>query len=93
MFTLQRKREARKKRNHDAWITFDNDIRSFECRVLDVSAGGAKLIADIDARVGTSFKLSVAPKSLVCAPCEVVWLRGRQIGVKFIGASSSPPKS
>jgi hypothetical protein len=93
MFTLQRKRDGRKKRNHGAWITFDDDIRSYECHVLDVSPGGAKLAADIDARVGTSFRLSVAPKSLVRRPCEVVWRRGRQIGVKFIGAPSSRGKS
>jgi hypothetical protein len=41
-------------------------IRSYECQVFDVSAGGAKLVADIDAIVGTSFRLSVAPRSL-CA--------------------------
>jgi PilZ domain len=83
MFSSKSKRDVRKKRRHGAWITFDNDIRSYECQVLDVSPGGAKLVADIDALVGASFRLSVAPDSLVRKPCEVVWRRGRQIGVKF----------
>ena len=83
MFQPKRKRDPRKKRSHLAWITFDNDIRSYECHVLDVSAGGAKLVADIDVTIGSSFRLSVAPKSLVRKPCEVVWRRGRQIGVMF----------
>jgi hypothetical protein len=83
MFLPKRKRGPRKARKHAAWITFDDDVRSYECQVFDVSAGGAKLAADIDAVVGTSFKLSVAPDSLVRKPCEVVWRRGRQIGVKF----------
>jgi PilZ domain len=83
MFLPKRKRDVRKKRHHGAWITFDGDVRSYECQVLDVSPGGAKLAADIDAIVGTSFRLSVAPHSLVRKPCEVVWRRGRQIGVKF----------
>jgi PilZ domain len=87
MFEPKRKRDVRKKRHHGAWITFDDDIRSYECQVLDVSPGGAKLAADIDAIVGTSFRLSVVPHSLVRKPCEVVWRRGRQIGVKFIGES------
>jgi hypothetical protein len=83
MFLPKRKRDVRKKRQHGAWITFDGDVRSYECQVLDVSPGGAKLAADIDAIVGTSFRLSVAPHSLVRKSCEVVWRRGRQIGVKF----------
>jgi hypothetical protein len=83
MFLPKRKRDVRKKRHHGAWITFDDDIQSYECQVLDVSPGGAKLAADIDAIVGTSFRLSAAPHSLVRKPCEVVWRRGRQIGVKF----------
>jgi hypothetical protein len=70
-------------RDHGAWITFDGDIRSYECRVPDVSAGGAKLLADVDALVGSSLRLSVAPYSLVRKPCEVVWRKGRQLGVKF----------
>jgi hypothetical protein len=98
MFLPKRKRDPRKARRHKAWITFDHDVRSFECQVFDVSAYGAKLAADIDVVVGTSFRLSVAPDSLVRKPCEVVWRRGRQIGVKFIGerlpaASSSRGKS
>jgi PilZ domain len=83
MFERKRQRDIRKKRNHGAWITFDDDIRSYECHILDVSPGGAKLAADIDASVGASFRLSVAPRSLVRKPCKVIWRRGRQIGVKF----------
>jgi PilZ domain len=91
MLQSKPKRASRKARHHGAWITFDDDIRSYECRVLDVSAGGAKLVADIDAIVGTSFKLSVAPRSLVRKPCEVVWRRGRQLGVKFTDHTKEPP--
>jgi hypothetical protein len=83
MFQSKPKRAPRKARHHGAWATFEDDIRSYECRVLDASAAGAKLVADIDAIVGSSFKLSVAPRSLVRKPCEVVWRKGRVIGVKF----------
>jgi hypothetical protein len=81
MLATKRKREPRRARQHPAWIT--DDVRSYKCQVLDVSAGGAKLIVDIDALVGSSFRLSAAPHSLVRKPCDVVWRRGRQIGVKF----------
>jgi hypothetical protein len=36
-----------------------NDIRSHECQVLDVSANGAKIVADIEAPIGSTFRLSV----------------------------------
>jgi hypothetical protein len=91
MFRPKVKRAARKVRDHGAWITFDNDIRSYECRVLDVTAGGARLLADVDALIGSSLKLSVAPHSLVRKPCEVVWRKGRQFGVKFVGNKKEPP--
>jgi hypothetical protein len=77
------KTRPRKVRDHGAWITFDGDIRSYECRVLGVSTGGAKLLADVDALDGSSFKLSVATHSLVRKPSEVVWRKGRVIGVRF----------
>jgi PilZ domain len=83
MFLPKRKRDHRNVRAHGAWITFDDGPRRYECRVLDVTAGGAKLVAQIDVVVGSSFRLSVAPFSLVCKTCEVVWRRGTQIGVKF----------
>jgi hypothetical protein len=83
MFRPKRKGAPRKVRDHGAWITFDGDIRSYECRVLGVSTGGAKLLADVDALDGSSFKLSVATHSLVRKPSEVVWRKGRVIGVRF----------
>ena len=87
----QPRSSARKARNHNAWITFDDDIRSYECHVLDISARGAKLAADIDVAIGSSLRLSVAPHSMVRKPCRVVWCRGRQIGVAFIEASNDRP--
>ena len=57
----QRRTSTRKVRDHGAWITIDGDVRSFECHVLDVSAHGAKLTADIDAQVGSMIRLSISP--------------------------------
>jgi hypothetical protein len=79
----QPRSSTRKARNHGAWITLDGDKRSHECHVLDISTGGAKLVADVDAPVGSLFKLSVTPHSIVRKPCKVAWRKGRQIGVTF----------
>jgi hypothetical protein len=57
----EHRRLVRKTRYHDAWITFDDNFQSYECKLLDISADGAKLVAEIDALVGSSFKLSATP--------------------------------
>jgi hypothetical protein len=79
----ERRRLVRRSRQHPSWISTENDIRSHECWVLDVSANGAKLIADIDAPIGSKLCLSIVPHSIVRRECEVVWRKGRMIGVKF----------
>jgi PilZ domain len=59
----QRRRLIRRTRQHEAWITFDRGVQSFECQVLDISADGAKLVTDIDAPIGTLFPLCLKPSS------------------------------
>jgi PilZ domain len=79
----ERRGLVRRSRQHSSWITIENDIRSHECRVLDVTANGAKLLADIDAPIGSKLRLSIVPHAIVRRECEVVWRKGRMIGVKF----------
>jgi hypothetical protein len=80
----QQRRRLRRTRYHSLWITFDRGVQSFECQVLDISTGGAKLVAEIDAPIGTTFRLSAAPQAVVRRRCEIVWRKGRTIGVKFV---------
>lgn len=80
----QPRSSARKVRRHSAWITLGGDI-GYECQVVDISADGAKLISDADPRIGSSLTLSASPHATVRRPCEVVWRRGRQLGVRFVG--------
>ena len=80
----ERRGLVRRSRQHLSWITIENDIRSHECRVLDVSANGAKLLADIYAPIGSKLRLSIVPNAIVRRECEVVWRKGRMVGVKFV---------
>jgi PilZ domain len=80
----ERRGLVRRSRQHLSWITIENDIRSHECRVLDVSANGAKLLADIVAPIGSKLRLSIVPNAIVRRECEVVWRKGRMVGVKFV---------
>jgi ABC-type uncharacterized transport system substrate-binding protein len=52
--------------------------------VLDVSDVGAKLIADIDVSIGSTFYLSAVPHALIRKRCKVVWRKKRMIGILFL---------
>jgi hypothetical protein len=80
----QRRSSSRKMRSHDAWITFEGDARRYECQVADISTGGAKLLSAADVSVGSYLRLSASEHAIVSKLCEVMWRRGRWIGVKFI---------
>jgi PilZ domain-containing protein len=78
------RRQPRRQTRHDtAWISLKDDIRSFDCHVLDISEDGAKLATDINAPIGSTIYLSTIPHALVRKECEVVWQRKWTIGVKF----------
>jgi hypothetical protein len=90
MLIAKQKREPRRARQQSAWIMFDDDFVSHECQVLDVSLNGAKLVAEINVAIGSTFKLSTVPHALVRQRCEVVWCRGKTFGVKFVDEINRP---
>lgn len=87
----QPRRFVRRIWQYPSWITIENDIRRHECQVVDVSANGTKLVADIDAPIGSKFRLSVVPHAVVGRECEVVWRKGRMISVKFSAEVRTSP--
>ena len=62
--TVNRRKAKRRARDHDAWLTIDGDICRFDCRVLDISADGAKVLADLDAPIGAIIHLSAVPHAI-----------------------------
>ena len=46
------KREARRRRDQWAWVTLEGDATVHDCRVLDVSQDGAKVVTHIAAEIG-----------------------------------------
>jgi hypothetical protein len=55
---------------------------SIECRVLDISRGGAKLSAAMPSAIPDRFDLAFA-ESVPTRTCRVVWRRGKLMGVRF----------
>jgi hypothetical protein len=76
------KREVRRLRRQWVWVTLDGEATVHECRVFDVSQNGAKIVIDVEAEIGTRFGLALVPNHP--RQCEVVWRRGRTLGIKFV---------
>jgi hypothetical protein len=76
------KREARRRRHQWAWVTLEGNATVHDCRVLDVSQNGAKVVTDMAAEIGARFGLALVPYRP--RQCEIVWRRGRTLGIKFL---------
>jgi hypothetical protein len=78
------KREDRRMiRHQSAWITLNGQATS-ECRIMDISKKGAKIVPDGSAPVPAHFELAfIRENDQRRHPCEVIWRRGRMVGVKF----------
>ena len=78
-------REPRRQlRKRSTWMTIDNGMTKIECIVLDVSPGGAKIVTDAAFDIRDSFELALVPEHSTRQSCEVVWRRGKTVGVKFV---------
>jgi hypothetical protein len=79
-----RRKMPRRRRHHPAWIGFEGDLRSYDCYVMDISEGGAKLVASIHPPIGSTLYFSTVPHAVARQRCIVVWKRRRLMGVQFI---------
>jgi hypothetical protein len=79
------KREQRRQLHRRlAWISADNGVTEYECHVLDLSSGGARIATDDVLDVRDRFELTLVKGHHKRELCEVVWRRGRTYGVKFL---------
>lgn len=77
-------RSTRKSVRQAGWLILEGSFAARPCTVLDLSDSGAKIetIEPVPASARLSLALSRDVRS--GRPCEVVWQRGKSIGVKFI---------
>ena len=81
------KREARKTRHatkHDAWMTLDGGFAKRNCTVLDLSAGGARVLLSDAGPVDTTLNLAFSKDVRKVTRCRLVWRKGTIIGVEFM---------
>jgi len=76
------KRGVRRARSLSAWIVTAGS-EDQECRVIDVSKNGAKVIAPVPSQVPDRFEIRFAQGAKRHRVCVVVWRRVNVIGVQF----------
>ena len=84
MAALTKKREARKSLSQPGWVTFEGGFAARQCVVQDMSSTGAKIRVDDPNVMPAQLRLAFARDARTGRACQVVWRRGKSLGVKFI---------
>jgi PilZ domain len=81
---VTKKREARKSLRQPGWITLDGGFAARPCVVQDMSTSGAKITIDDSNALPARLRLAFTRDARTGRNCEVVWRRGKVLGVKFV---------
>jgi hypothetical protein len=81
---LNKKREARKSLHQPGWVTLDGGFAARQCVVQDLSSSGAKITVDDASALTGRLRLAFSRDARTGRSCEVVWRRGKSLGVKFV---------
>ena len=79
-----KRQQVRRRRHQSAWIMLDGKKPGYKCQVADVSQSGAKITLDTAVEVGSLLDIAFVPRA-AARRCEVVWRRGKTLGIRFIG--------
>jgi hypothetical protein len=79
-----KKREARKSLRQSGWITLEGGFAARPCVVQDMSTTGAKVTIDDPNTLPAKLRLAFSRDARTGRNCEVVWRRGKSVGVKFV---------
>jgi hypothetical protein len=77
-------REARKSLQQPGWITLEGGFAVRPCVVQDMSSTGAKLTVDDPNPLPARLRLAFSRDARTGRNCEVVWRRGKAVGIKFV---------
>jgi len=76
------KRSERLVRPISAWLVTSGRANQ-ECQVLDISPKGAKVVVQAGSAIPDRFELDFFQDIDKRRMCEVIWRRGKVLGVKF----------
>ena len=66
------------------WITLEGGFAARQCVVQDMSTTGAKVTIDDPNSLPAKLRLAFSRDARTGRPCEVVWRRGKSVGIKFV---------
>jgi hypothetical protein len=82
---VTKKRDVRRSVKQAGWITLEGGFAARPCTVMDLSATGAKITLDDPSSVSASrIRLAFTRDARTGRACEVVWRRGKTLGVRFV---------
>jgi len=79
-----KKREVRKSLHQPGWIILDGGFAARRCVVQNMSATGAKITIDDPNSLPAKLRLAFARDARTGRMCEVVWRRGKTVGIRFV---------
>jgi hypothetical protein len=79
-----KKRDARRSLRQPGWITLEGGFAARQCVVQDMSTSGAMITVDNPSVLPGRLRLAFARDARTGRNCEVVWRRGKSLGVKFV---------
>lgn len=87
----ERRRFPRTEINEPAFVSTGGSV--MRCTVLNISAEGCAIEVNEPAFVPQRFRLVMANDSSLVRECQVVWIQQNRIGLSFVEATQSTPRS
>ncbi len=81
------RKTARSPIGKKVWIRFDNGFSVRDCRLVDQSNGGIRILIDGPYDVASHFSLLTTRDAAPGRRCRVKWRRGNEIGAEFVGSA------
>jgi hypothetical protein len=84
MAVAKKKRETRKSLQQPGWIALEGGFAARPCVVHDMSSTGAKITIEDPNSLPGKLRLALSRDARTGRRCEVVWRRGKAVGVRFV---------
>lgn len=84
MAAAAKKRETRKSVHQPGWINLEGGFAAPPCVVRDLSTTGARVTVDDPNVLPGKLRLAFSRDARTGRNCEVVWRRGKTVGIKFV---------
>ncbi len=81
---IDKKRAVRKSVSHAGWIKLEGGFAARQCVVQDLSSSGARITIEDLNSLPAKLRLAFSRDARTGRNCEVVWRRGKSVGVKFV---------